>query len=254
MTTDTSNTTLYDVIRILNYGQKNKIERQAAPTDIQVKRMSSVSCPIELRFIKHAPTTPQEDEIIRITPHMVDGKPGFMWRYLYESKQTANVCILKDEFFLFEKLRTLKELIAWDADPYASVQILLPTTPSVLLRASDFSEAFDNVCDSIRSAIRHWPVMMNVNDAKKMAATGQQSLQDSSGSYTRSGCSYSTPKKVTNVSDDASTGPPPLVRMRRSSCSAAAGLTGAPGANLNTSYYSYFGKSHPTREDSPWEV
>jgi hypothetical protein len=35
MIADMSNTTLYDMIRILNYGQKNKIERPAGPTDIQ---------------------------------------------------------------------------------------------------------------------------------------------------------------------------------------------------------------------------
>ena len=35
MSADMSNTTLYDVIRILNYGRKNKIERLVGPTVIQ---------------------------------------------------------------------------------------------------------------------------------------------------------------------------------------------------------------------------
>ena len=252
-------TALYDVIRILNYVRKNKIERLTGPRDIQEKPRMSATFPITLRFIKPQPTSEQDDEVIRITPYMADGKRKFLWRYSYESRKTTQVCVLEDEFFLHQKLRSLVDLLAWDSDPYASVQVLLPTTPSVLFRATDFPDAIESVIESMRVAVRHWPVAMSTVDASKMAISGQKGLTDSPGSYTRSGCCYNTPpKKACAGSDDESVGPPPLVPLRRSVSHYDYDFKTGDGKKVEfkNSAYSYFGKPlNPEDEyESPWEA
>jgi hypothetical protein len=258
-----TNITLYDVIRILNYVQKNKIERPAGPRDIQEKSRMSVTFPITLRFIKPQPTTEQDDEVIRITPYMADGKRKFLWRYSYETRKTTQVCILDDEFFLYQKLRSLVDLLAWDSDPYASVQVLLPTTPSVLFRATDFPDAIENVIESMRVAVRHWPVAMATVDASKMAISGQKTLTDSPGSFTRSGCCYTPTKKAhaaSGTGDDESVGPPPLVPLRKCFSHYDYDFNTGGGKKVDfkstNSGYSYFGKPlNPEDEyESPWET
>ncbi len=256
-----ASTTLYDVIRILNYVQKNKIERFTGPRDIQEKSRMSATFPITLRFIKPDPTSEQDDEVIRITPYMADGKRKFLWRYSYESRKTTQVCVLDDEFFLHQKLRSLVDLLAWDSDPYASVQVLLPTTPSVLFRATDFPDAIENVIESMRVAVRHWPVAMATADASKMAISGQATLTDLPGSFTRSGCCYNTPpKKACAGSDDESVGPPPLVPLRKSVSHFNYDFKTAGGKKVDlkhNSAYSYFGTGcvNPEEDDeSPWET
>lgn len=253
-----SNITLYDVIRILNYVRKNKIERPAGPRHIQEKSRMSATFPITLRFIKPDPTSEQDDEVIRITPYMADGKRKFLWRYSYETRKTTQVCVLEDEFFLYEKLRSLVSLMAWDSDPYASVQVLLPTTPSVLFRSTDFPDAIENVIESMRVAVRHWPVAMATVDASKMAISGQKTLTDSPGSFTRSGCCYTPTKKAhaaSGTGDDESVGPPPLVPLRK--CFSHYDYDfGGKKIELKNSVYSYFGKPlNPEDEyESPWET
>lgn len=247
------------MIRILNYVRKNKIERLAGPRDIQEKPRMSATFPITLRFIKPQPTTEQDDEVIRITPYMADGKRKFLWRYSYESRKTTQVCVLEDEFFLYQKLRSLVDLLAWDSDPYASIQVLLPTTPSVLFRATDFPDAIDSVVESMRVALRHWPVAMATVDASKMAISGQKGLTDSPGSYTRSGCCYNTPPKKACVGlDDESVGPPPLVPLRKSVSHYDYDFKTGDGKKVDfkNSAYSYFGKPlNPEDEyESPWEA
>jgi hypothetical protein len=173
--------------------------------------------PIEFRFIKSEPTTPEQDEIIRITPYMVGEKRKFMWRYLAENKKmSTQVCIIEDDFFLYEKLRHMAVLMSWDSDPYAQVQLLLPTSPSVLFRSSDFPDAIEKVIDAIRVDVRHWPVKMDTVDAAKMAVTGQETLKDLPGSFTRSGCCYTPQNKMRAGSDNESVGPPPLAPLRKS--------------------------------------
>ena len=136
--------------------------------------MSSTS--IELRFIHTAPTTPKDDEIVRITPYKSeDNGMKFMWRYIYNS-HSANVCLLESEFHLREKLRALVELMGWDADPYENVQLLLPTMPSVLFRANTFPKAFETVLQSISAAIRHWPARVDLTTAMKMSAEGVEQI------------------------------------------------------------------------------
>lgn len=258
-----SNITLYDVIRILNYVRKNKIERPAGPRDIQEKSRMSATFPITLRFIKPQPTTEQDDEVIRITPYMADGKRKFLWRYSYETRKTTQVCVLEDEFFLYEKLRSLVSLMAWDSDPYASVQVLLPTTPSVLFRATDFPDAIERVIDSMRVAVRHWPMAMATADASKMAISGQKTLTDSPGSFTRSGCCYTPQKKAgaaSGTGDNESVGPPPLVPLRKCFSHYDYDFNTGDGKKVDfkntNSAYSYFGKPlNPEDEyESPWET
>jgi hypothetical protein len=136
--------------------------------------------PIEFRFIKPEPTNPDEDEIIRITPFMVGNKRQFMWRYLADNKRASTqVCIIEDEFFLNEKLRHMAELMSWDSDPYEQVQLLLPTSPSVLFRCSDFPDAIEKVIDAIKVALRHWPVKMDTVEAASRNAQepGREKLE-----------------------------------------------------------------------------
>ena len=222
--------------------------------------------PIEFRFIKPEPTTPEQDEIIRITPYIVGDKRRFMWRYLAENKRVSTqVCIIEDEFFLYEKLRHMAVLMSWDSDPYEQVQLLLPTSPSVLFRSSDFPDAIEKVIDAIRVAVRHWPVKMDTVDAAKLAVTGQETLKDSPGSFTRSGCCY-TPKKAEVEDSDGECGPPPpLVPLRKSlSRCYSYDFKGSDGLkfevkskNHGASAYSYFGKGRPNPEDddeSPWDA
>ena len=242
---------------------KIKLSGAAAP-EISKKSRMSATFPITLRFIKPQPTSEQDDEVIRITPYMADGKRKFLWRYSYESRKTTQVCVLEDEFFLYQKLRSLVDLLAWDSDPYASVQVLLPTTPSVLFRATDFPDAIENVIESMRVAVLHWPVAMATVDASKMAISGQKGLTDSPGSFTRSGCCYNTPPKkacaASGTGDDESAGPPPLVPLRRSVSHYDYDFNTAGGKKVefkNTnSAYSYFGKPlNPEDEyESPWET
>ena len=242
---------------------KIKLSGAAAPEMSKKSRMSA-TFPITLRFIKPDPTSEQDDEVIRITPYMADGKRKFLWRYSYESRKITQVCVLEDEFFLYQKLRSLVTLLAWDSDPYASVQVLLPTTPSVLFRATDFPDAIENVIESMRVAVRHWPVAMATVDASKMAISGQKTLTDSPGSFTRSGCCYNTPPKkacaASGTGDDESVGPPPLVPLRKSVSHYDYDFNTAGGKKVefkNTnSAYSYFGKPlNPEDEyESPWET
>ena len=238
---------------------KIKLSGAAAP-EISKKSRMSATFPITLRFIKPQPTSEQDDEVIRITPYMADGKRKFLWRYSYESRKTTQVCVLEDEFFLYQKLRSLVDLLAWDSDPYASVQVLLPTTPSVLFRATDFPDAIENVIESMRVAVRHWPVAMATVDASKMAISGQKGLTDSPGSFTRSGCCYNTPPKKACAASGTGEGPPPLVPLRRSVSHYDYDFNTAGGKKVefkNTnSAYSYFGKPlNPEDEyESPWEA
>ena len=216
--------------------------------------------PIEFRFIKPEPTNPEQDEIIRITPYMVGDKRQFMWRYLAENKRTSTqVCIIEDVFFLYEKLRHMVQLLSWDSDPYQQVQLLLPSSPSVLFRSSDFPDAIDIVIDAIRVAVRHWPVRMDTAEAAKMATTGQQTLKDSPGSFTRSGCCYTPTKKVAADSDEEFSAPPPLIPLRKSVSKFDFKTFYGKGVECKgPSAYSYFGKSCLNPEDdddseSTWE-
>ena len=230
--------------------------------------------PIEFRFIKAEPTTPDQDEIIRITPFMVGNKRQFMWRYLPDNKRASTqVCIIEDEFFLNEKLRHMVDLMSWDSDPYLQVQLLLPTSPSVLFRASEFPDAIEKVIDAIKVAVRHWPTRMDTAEAAKMAITGQETLKDSPGSFTRSGCCYTPKKEVDEYADM-----PPLAPLRKSfsrcySDFKVADYKLSDGRKFevksrsdgpvyeytgpSTSAYSYFGKERPNPEDeddSPWDA
>lgn len=228
--------------------------------------------PIEFRFIKPEPTTPEQDEIIRITPYMVGDERKFMWRYLADNKRTSTqVCIIEDEFFLYEKLRNMVVLMPWDSDPYLQVQLLLPTSPSVLFLYSEFPDVIEKVIDAVRVAVRHWPTRMDTGDAATMAITGQETLKDSPGSFTRSGCCY-TPKKEA----DEYAGMPPLVPIKKSQSKCHSyDFKGSDGRGFEiktksrcdgsvydvkpnaASAYSYFGKSRPNPEDeddSPWDA
>jgi hypothetical protein len=227
--------------------------------------------PIEFRFIKPEPTTPDQDEIIRITPFMVGNKRQFMWRYLPDNKRASTqVCIIEDEFFLNEKLRHMVDLMSWDSDPYLQVQLLLPTSPSVLFRFSEFPDAIEKVIDAIKVAVRHWPTRMDTAEAAKMAITGQETLKDSPGSFTRSGCCY-TPKKEEAADEYADM--PPLAPLRKSLSkkydyklsdgrkfevkSRSDGPVYEYTGRAATSAYSYFGKDRPNPEDeddSPWDA
>jgi len=235
--------------------------------------------PIEFRFIKPEPTNPDEDEIIRITPFMVGNKRQFMWRYLADNKRTSTqVCIIEDEFFLNEKLRHMADLMSWDSDPYEQVQLLLPTSPSVLFRSSDFPDVIEKVIDAIKVALRHWPVKMDTVEAARMALTGQETLKDSPGSFTRSGCCYTPKKEEAEDSDGECGAPPPLVPLRKSfsrcySDFKVADYKLSDGRKFevksrsdgpvyeytgpSASAYSYFGKERPNPEDeddSPWDA
>ena len=194
----------------------------------------SAACPIQFRFIKHVPTTPEDDEILSITPFAApDGSRKFLWRYSYESRKTTNVSVFENEFFLFEKIRSLT--------------ILLPTSPSVLFRASDLSDAFENIRDSITAALRHWPVKMDTAAAAEMAIRGQDTLKDSPGSFTRSGCCYTPPLSKKSYPDK----PPPLIPLAK---------TNPPptkvGKDLYRSDYSYFTDLRPNQEEygDKWNV
>jgi hypothetical protein len=156
--------------------RKIKLSGRRAPPSSKKEKMAG-AYPIEFRFIKAEPTTPDQDEVIRITPFMVGDKRQFLWRYLADNKRTSTqVCIIEDEFFLYEKLRHMVQLLSWDSDPYQQVQLLLPSSPSVLFRSSDFPDAIDMVIDAIRVAVRHWPVRMDTAEAAMMALTGQETL------------------------------------------------------------------------------
>ena len=232
--------------------------------------------PIEFRFIKAEPTTPNQDEVIRITPFMVGDKRQFLWRYSADNKRiSTQVCIIEDEFFLYEKLRHMVELLSWDSDPYHHVQLLLPTSPSVLFRSSDFPDAIEKVIDAIRVAVRHWPVRMDTAEANKLSLSGQQTLKDSPGSFTRSGCCYTPKKEEAEDSDGQCGAPPPLVPLRKSlsKCYSDFKDNDRLGFEVKTksrcdgpvyeykgpspSAYSYFGKSRlnpEDDEDSPWDT
>lgn len=134
----------------------------------------SVTSSIELRFIHKQPTTPEEDEVVRITPYLNgDNVMNFMWRYLESSRSgTTTVSLLDTEADLQEKLRSLVALLTWDSDPYEYVQLLLPTMPAVLFKSEDFSTASASVFKSITTTLRHWPAKMSTGHAKKMSDQG----------------------------------------------------------------------------------
>ena len=203
---------------------------------------------VELRFIHQAPTTAKDDELVRISPfESEDGSMKYAWRYTFNSC-TANVSILESRSQVREQLRNLTALLAWDSDPYETVQLLLPTMPSVLFTAEDFPEAIDTVIDSIMGAFRSWPIKVEAKAASALcqaalpapqefvdrlesaaeaateaaAAAAERKAAACCGkktSCTRSGCAYSpirsTPARApAEDDDDESCGPPPpLVRL-----------------------------------------
>jgi hypothetical protein len=167
------NSILYVQSRILLDVGKNKIDAAAARQDDQNKMSFNSSSVVELRFIHQAPTTAKDDELVRISPfESEDGSTKYAWRYIYNSS-TSNVSILESRSQVRAQLRNLTALLAWDSDPYATVQLLLPTMPSVLFTAEDFPEAIEQVIDSIMEAFRGWPIKV---DAKAASAVCQASM------------------------------------------------------------------------------
>ena len=84
----------------------------------------------------------------------------------------------------------------------------------MLFRSSDFPDAIEKVIDAIKVALRHWPMKMDTVEAARMALTGQETLKDSPGSFTRSGCCYTPKKEEVEDSDDECGAPPPLAPLR----------------------------------------
>ena len=152
---------------------KNKIDAAAARQDDQKKMSFNSSSVVELRFIHQAPTTAKDDELVRISPfESEDGSVKYAWRYIFNNS-SANVSILESRSQVRDQLRNLTSLLAWDSDPYETVQLLLPTMPSVLFTAEDFSEAIETVIDSIMGAFRSWPIKV---EAKSASAVCQASM------------------------------------------------------------------------------
>jgi len=213
---------------------------------------SSPSSPvIELRFIHKCPTTPKDDEIVRITPYTCeDGSVKYLWRYSYNSS-TVNVVMLESIFHVTNQMREMADLARWDSEPYSAVQLLLPSMPSVLFEGDDFREALTDVGRCVSNALRNWPTKMCRAEASELcqegvertktplqssteaarevaaaheaaaAATAAANAAAATAAHTRSGrayrsashrsSSYQTPCRDSVDVD----GPPPLVRLSR---------------------------------------
>ena len=244
---DTMSVMLYVIGRTtIRVGGKNKIDARRGGKDDQNKMSFNSSSVVELRFIHQAPTCAKDDELVRISPfESEDGSTKYAWRYQFNSR-TTNVSILESRSQVRDQLRSLTSLLAWDSDPYATVQLLLPTMPSVLFTAEDFPEAIDTVIDSIMGAFRAWPVKITAEaasavcqaaapapqefvDRVEAAAAGDEDEEEALAaalaeeapappvggccgqktSCTRSGRCYTPEQQRSRVWDE----PPPLVRL-----------------------------------------
>ena len=162
----------------IRVGGKNKIDARGGRKDDQNKMSLNSSSVVELRFIHQAPTTAKDDELVRISPfESEDGSMKYAWRYQFNSC-TTNVSILESRSQVRDQLRSLTSLLSWDSDPYATVQLLLPTMPSVLFAAEDFPEAIETVIDSIMGAFRAWPVKITAAAASAVCNAAAPAPQE----------------------------------------------------------------------------
>lgn len=96
---------------------------------------------VTFRFLQTGETSPSSDEIITLWHN----GHSYLWVYRYASKGRRHVMECETKQQLYGLLNTYFKLLAYDTDPYASMQILPPAMPSVMLRMRDILPAFNTI-------------------------------------------------------------------------------------------------------------
>jgi hypothetical protein len=115
---------------------------------------------IELRMITEASSTKEQDHVIKIKKN----GDAFQWIWKDQVENQVQVAWLTYES-LKDRLQTMIELMRWDADPYASVQVFLPAMPTVLISTKKLRKSFNILWKTIDDCIENWPENMTPAEA-----------------------------------------------------------------------------------------
>lgn len=117
---------------------------------------------IQLRFLK--PEQPKEEDYVINIKRNGD---EFLWFTQDELKSRVQVMWLEEDE-LWKQLELMIQLLTWDADPYCSVQVILPALPSVLIRMQDIDKAFGDIKRLMQLVIDNWPENMPLQEARQL--------------------------------------------------------------------------------------
>ena len=122
--------------------------------------MSPVYAKIQFTVIRDA-TTSKNDDVI-----MIERESEETYTYTYTdktSKAARKSCRHSglDVSQVMALLSNLLNLLLLDAEPFYGLQVILPSTPSVLLKMKDLtSTTRDLIYDSVENVMDSWPVMV----------------------------------------------------------------------------------------------
>ena len=117
---------------------------------------------IQLRFLCSAESPKEEDHIINIKKNGNE----YMWIWRDEVKhRVQTLWLTKDE--LKARLQMTIDLMEFDDDPYASVQVFLPAMPTVLISTDRLAAAFETLWRSFEQCFENWPENMPMSEALK---------------------------------------------------------------------------------------
>lgn len=121
--------------------------------------------PIQLLFIKDVDSKKDEDHILTIRRN---GPDNFMWIWNDRCTHSRQVNWYNEEQ-LKEQLSNCLDLMRWDAQPYARIQLFIPASPTVLIETVDAlkSVVFDTIWNSIKLTIDNWPLNMTREEVIK---------------------------------------------------------------------------------------
>jgi hypothetical protein len=97
---------------------------------------------VTFRFLNaNHSTNPEKDEVFKI---WYNGT-SYLWVYTYESKKSRHLMEFSSKQELYASLHSYFTLLAYDSEPYHSMQVILPAMPSVMLEMKDILPAFSTI-------------------------------------------------------------------------------------------------------------
>lgn len=138
--------------------------------------------PIEFRFLKtvedNATDNAKEDHVVTIYRDASYSSPRFLWVFNDGPKNTRQLKYLNSEDEVLESVSGMFNLLAWDTEPYARVQVFAPGFPSPLLRMSDSDRFAPDVLNTLRSVFRSWAESVDPRAARAEVEQFRESSND----------------------------------------------------------------------------
>jgi hypothetical protein len=115
--------------------------------------------PIEIRFLNVAGVEGAEkDDVIRIKRN----KEEYLWNYKQNGNKSKRESVfLADGAAVLKNLKTTLNLLAWDDDPFQSMQIAAPGYPSTLIKMKNVLNAWSDIAEFLTMVFENWPLNTN---------------------------------------------------------------------------------------------